>query len=74
MASMLESSETWKSAEMVQAILKARAHMSLGSADELSQPQGKTRVALFGLGNVRDERLGRMFQTPGSIEWQDSQN
>ncbi|KAK9814095.1 hypothetical protein WJX72_000558 [[Myrmecia] bisecta] len=31
--------------------------------------KGTTRVALYGLGNVRDERLGRMFQTPGQVEW-----
>ena len=31
--------------------------------------QGGTKVALYGLGNVRDERLGRMFLTPGSVEW-----
>ncbi len=31
--------------------------------------QGTTKVALYGLGNVRDERLGRMFQTPGCVEW-----
>ena len=31
--------------------------------------QGDTKIALYGLGNVRDERLGRMFLTPGCIEW-----
>ena len=31
--------------------------------------QGETRVALYGIGNLRDERLGRMFQTPGCVEW-----
>lgn len=31
--------------------------------------QGTTKVALYGLGNVRDERLGRMFQTPGCVDW-----
>ncbi|KAL3143519.1 hypothetical protein ABBQ38_002323 [Trebouxia sp. C0009 RCD-2024] len=31
--------------------------------------KGTTRVALYGLGNVRDERLGRMFQTPGCVDW-----
>ena len=31
--------------------------------------QGYTKVGLYGLGNVRDERLGRMFQTPGCVEW-----
>ena len=33
--------------------------------------QGTTKVALYGLGNVRDERLGRMFQTPGCVDWCD---
>lgn len=31
--------------------------------------QGDTRVALYGLGNIRDERLGRLFQTPGCVRW-----
>lgn len=31
--------------------------------------QGGTCVALYGLGNIRDERLARMFQTPGCVEW-----
>lgn len=31
--------------------------------------KGYTKVGLYGLGNVRDERLGRMFQTPGCVEW-----
>ena len=31
--------------------------------------QGKTRVALYGLGNLRDERLGRLFQIPGRVTW-----
>lgn len=31
--------------------------------------QGETRMALYGLGNVRDERLGRLFQTPGCVQW-----
>lgn len=31
--------------------------------------QGNTRVALYGLGNIRDERLNRMFQTPHAIQW-----
>jgi hypothetical protein len=31
--------------------------------------KGNTKVALYGLGNIRDERLARAFQTPGSIEW-----
>lgn len=31
--------------------------------------KGNTKVGIYGLGNVRDERLGRMFQTPGCVEW-----
>lgn len=31
--------------------------------------KGGTRVALYGLGNLRDERLCRLFQTPGHVEW-----
>ena len=31
--------------------------------------QGKTKVALYGLGNLRDERLGRLFQIPGRVTW-----
>ena len=31
--------------------------------------KGNTKVALYGLGNIRDERLARMFQTPGCVEW-----
>ena len=31
--------------------------------------KGSTRLALYGLGNLRDERLGRLFQTPGAVEW-----
>jgi double-strand break repair protein MRE11 len=31
--------------------------------------KGATKVALYGLGNIRDERLARMFQTPGCVEW-----
>ena len=31
--------------------------------------KGTTKVALYGLGNIRDERLYRMFQTPGCVEW-----
>jgi hypothetical protein len=31
--------------------------------------KGDTKVALYGLGNIRDERLARMFKTPGCIEW-----
>ncbi len=32
-------------------------------------PQGDTRLCLYGLGNIRDERLGRAFQTPGCVQW-----
>src|SRR5689334_13752841 len=31
--------------------------------------KGATRVALYGLGNLRDERLGRLFQTPACVQW-----
>ena len=31
--------------------------------------KGPTRLALYGLGNLRDERLARLFQTPGAVEW-----
>ena len=31
--------------------------------------KGGTHVALYGLGNLRDERLCRLFQTPGCVEW-----
>ncbi|CAN6241050.1 unnamed protein product [Urochloa humidicola] len=31
--------------------------------------KGTTSVALYGLGNIRDERLNRMFQTPHSVQW-----
>lgn len=31
--------------------------------------KGATRIALYGLGNIRDERLGRLFQTPGCVQW-----
>ncbi|PAN40322.1 hypothetical protein PAHAL_7G306300 [Panicum hallii] len=31
--------------------------------------KGITSVALYGLGNIRDERLNRMFQTPHSVQW-----
>ncbi|KAL6521129.1 meiotic recombination [Orobanche gracilis] len=30
---------------------------------------GSTSVALYGLGNIRDERLNRMFQTPHAVQW-----
>ncbi|CBI20379.3 hypothetical protein VitviT2T_029629 [Vitis vinifera] len=31
--------------------------------------KGSTLVALYGLGNIRDERLNRMFQTPHAVQW-----
>lgn len=31
--------------------------------------KGTTSMALYGIGNIRDERLNRMFQTPHSIQW-----
>ena len=31
--------------------------------------KGCTNLALYGLGNLRDERLCRLFQTPGCVEW-----
>ena len=31
--------------------------------------KGSTRLALYGLGNLRDERLCRLFQTPDCVEW-----
>ena len=31
--------------------------------------KGATKLALYGLGNIRDERLARMFQNPGCVEW-----
>lgn len=31
--------------------------------------KGTTKVALYGLGNIRDERLNRMFQTPHAVRW-----
>lgn len=31
--------------------------------------KGTTHVALYGLGNIRDERLNRMFQTPHAVQW-----
>ncbi|KAK9089480.1 hypothetical protein Scep_028562 [Stephania cephalantha] len=33
------------------------------------ESQGSTAVALYGLGNIRDERLNRMFQTPHAVQW-----
>jgi hypothetical protein len=31
--------------------------------------QGKTKVALYGLGFLREERLARAFQKKGQVEW-----
>ncbi|MQM07488.1 hypothetical protein Taro_040332, partial [Colocasia esculenta] len=31
--------------------------------------KGTTLLALYGLGNIRDERLNRMFQTPHAVQW-----
>ena len=31
--------------------------------------QGDTQVALYGLGNAREERLVRCFMTPGQVDW-----
>lgn len=31
--------------------------------------KGTTYVAMYGLGNIRDERLNRMFQTPHAVQW-----
>ncbi|XP_059306024.1 double-strand break repair protein MRE11 isoform X1 [Lycium ferocissimum] len=31
--------------------------------------KGLTTIALYGLGNIRDERLNRMFQTPHAVQW-----
>ncbi|KAA3453004.1 double-strand break repair protein MRE11-like isoform X1 [Gossypium australe] len=31
--------------------------------------KGSTALALYGLGNIRDERLNRMFQTPHAVQW-----
>lgn len=31
--------------------------------------KGATYVALYGLGNIRDARLSRMFQTPDAVRW-----
>ena len=31
--------------------------------------QGKTKVALYGLGFMREERLARAFQLPGQVVW-----
>eukprot|EP00955_Chlamydomonas_euryale_P103002 365458-Chlamydomonas_euryale.AAC.6 len=31
--------------------------------------QGATRVALYGLGAIRDERLARLFAQAGMVSW-----
>eukprot|EP00850_Spirogloea_muscicola_P011116 SM000068S20548 [mRNA] locus=s68:26644:32970:- [translate_table: standard] len=31
--------------------------------------KGKSKIALYGMGNIRDERLNRMFQTPHAVQW-----
>ncbi|GBG88571.1 hypothetical protein CBR_g48040 [Chara braunii] len=31
--------------------------------------KGETQVALYGLGNIRDERLNKMFQMPRGVQW-----
>lgn len=31
--------------------------------------KGKTHLALYGLGNIRDERLCRLFNSPQGVEW-----
>lgn len=31
--------------------------------------KGDTRLALYGLGNLRDERLARLFNTPNCVQW-----
>lgn len=31
--------------------------------------KGNTKIALYGLGNVRDERLARLFNSPNGVEW-----
>jgi double-strand break repair protein MRE11 len=31
--------------------------------------KGETRVALYGLGFMREERLARSFQMPGQVVW-----
>jgi double-strand break repair protein MRE11 len=32
--------------------------------------QGVTKIALYGLGNVRDERMARVLATPGAVAWE----
>ncbi|MEW5311761.1 MAG: hypothetical protein WDW38_003448 [Sanguina aurantia] len=32
--------------------------------------KGMTKLALYGLGNIRDERLFRSWQTPGMVKWE----
>jgi double-strand break repair protein MRE11 len=31
--------------------------------------KGNTKLALYGLGNIRDERMCRLFNTPNGVEW-----
>ena len=38
-------------------------------AEKFLHLQGTTRVALYGLGNVREERIVRTFLTPGHVDW-----
>lgn len=52
----------------VQAAIEGTGTGKLRIAPVLLQ-KGATRVALYGLGNLRDERLCRLFQTPGHVEW-----
>eukprot|EP00967_Tisochrysis_lutea_P142345 scaffold262824_cov17-Tisochrysis_lutea.AAC.1 len=47
-------------------------HTSLPIPASASFCQGETKLALYGLGNIRDERLGRLFQTAGAVTWDDA--
>lgn len=31
--------------------------------------KGRTKLALYGLGAIREERVGRLFHTPGCVSW-----
>lgn len=31
--------------------------------------KGNTKLALYGLGNIRDERMCRLFSSPNGVEW-----
>ena len=31
--------------------------------------KGRTKLALYGLGNIRDERMCRLFNSPQGVEW-----